>query len=276
MAAPARGDDPPEPPAGPAPDAFAFASPWGRPLAGRTALVTGAGRGIGLGVAQELAAAGAQVIAADVDAGTASRTAASLGAAAAGHFQVDVADAGSVARLVESVRAAGERIDILANVAGVISMATVADLQVADWDRVMNVNARGTFLVAKAVLPAMIEAGAGAIINISSAAGKDGVAGGAHYSSSKFAVVGFTQSLAKEVAQFGIRVNAVCPGVVPTQMIADVGAAWEMSTEQMVAEWQLIKRPQEAREIGAAVVFLAVMTSMTGQSINVDGGSIFH
>jgi meso-butanediol dehydrogenase / (S,S)-butanediol dehydrogenase / diacetyl reductase len=261
---------------GPAPDAFAFASPWGQPLAGRTALVTGAGRGIGLGVARELAAAGARVIAADVDAGTARQTAVSLGEAAAGDFQVDVADADSVGRLVESVRAAGQRIDILANVAGVISMATVADLPVADWDRVMNVNARGTFLVSKAVLPVMMEAGAGAIVNISSAAGKDGVAGGAHYSSSKFAVIGFTQSLAKEVAQFGIRVNAVCPGVVPTQMIADVGAAWHLSTEQMVAEWQLIKRPQEAREIGAAVVFLAIMTSMTGQSINVDGGSIFH
>jgi meso-butanediol dehydrogenase / (S,S)-butanediol dehydrogenase / diacetyl reductase len=113
-------------------------------------------------------------------------------------------------------------------------------------------------------------------VNISSAAGKDGVAGGAHYSSSKFAVVGFTQSLAKEVAEFGVRVNAVCPGVVKTQMIADVAAAWQTSAEAMVNDWQLIKRPQEAREIGAAVVFLTVMTSMTGQSINVDGGSIFH
>jgi meso-butanediol dehydrogenase / (S,S)-butanediol dehydrogenase / diacetyl reductase len=257
-------------------DAFAFTSPWGQPLRDKTALVTGAGRGIGLGVAQELAAAGARVIAADLDAGSARSAAASLDAAAAGDFQVDVSDPGSVERLIAAIGAAGKRIDILANVAGVISMATVADLLVADWDRIMAVNARGTFLVAKAVLPVMIAAGAGAIINISSAAGKDGVAGGAHYSSSKFAVVGFTQSLAKEVAQFGIRVNAVCPGVVPTQMIAEVGAAWDMTPEQMVAEWQLIKRPQEAREIGAAVVFLAVMTSMTGQSINVDGGSIFH
>jgi meso-butanediol dehydrogenase / (S,S)-butanediol dehydrogenase / diacetyl reductase len=258
-------------------DPFAFASPWGRqPLVGQTALVTGAGRGIGLGVAQELAAAGARVIAADLDLETARQTAAGLDAAAAGAWPVDVADAGSVDQLVQSVRGAGERIDILANVAGVISLAPVADLSVRDWDHVMDVNARGTFLVSRAVLPVMMEAGAGAIINISSAAGKDGVAGGAHYSSSKFAVIGFTQSLAKEVAQFGIRVNAVCPGVVPTQMIADVGAAWQLSTEQMVAEWQLIKRPQEAREIGAAVVFLAIMTSMTGQSINVDGGSIFH
>lgn len=262
--------------AGPAPDAFAFASPWGQPLAGKTALVTGAGRGIGRGVAQELAAVGARVIAADLDLDTARQTAAGLGAAAAAARPVDVADPGSVEQLVRSVSQSGERIDILANVAGVISLAPVTDLAVADWDRVMNVNARGTFLVSRAVLPGMMEAGAGAIINISSAAGKDGTAGSAHYSSSKFAVIGFTQSLAKEVAQFGIRVNAVCPGVVPTQMIADVGTAWQMSTEQMVRDWQLIKRPQEAREIGAAVVFLTIMTSMTGQSINVDGGSIFH
>lgn len=178
--------------------------------------------------------------------------------------------------LLGSLTSAGTRIDILANVAGVLSISQVADLTVQEWDRIFAVNTRGTFLVAKATLPGMIAAGKGSIVNISSAAGKDGVAGSAHYSASKFAVVGFTQSLAKEVAEFGVRVNAVCPGVVKTQMIADVAAAWETSAEAMVNDWQLIKRPQEAREIGAAVVFLTVMTSMTGQSVNVDGGSVFH
>jgi meso-butanediol dehydrogenase/(S,S)-butanediol dehydrogenase/diacetyl reductase len=190
--------------------------------------------------------------------------------------QVDVADPASAQRLLDALTGDGTRLDILANVAGVLSISAVVDLAASEWDRIMAVNARGTFLVCKAALPGMIAAGSGAIINISSAAGKDGVATGAHYSASKFAVIGFTQSLAKEVAEHGIRVNAVCPGVVLTPMIEDVAASWQTSAQAMVSQWQLIKRAQDAREIGAAVVFLAVMTSMTGQSINVDGGSIFH
>jgi meso-butanediol dehydrogenase / (S,S)-butanediol dehydrogenase / diacetyl reductase len=223
-------------------DAFAFQSPWGhgRPLTGQTALVTG--KAIGSGLAA----------------------------------QVDVSDAGSVAQLFRSITAQVDRISILVNVAGVLSISAVADLPVAEWDRIMSVNARGTFLMCKATLPGMIAAGSGSIVNISSVAGKDGATEAAHYSASKFAVIGFTQSLAKEVAKFGIRVNAVCPGVVRTAMIAEAAAAWQVPPDQLVNDWQLIKRAQDAREIGAAVVFLTVMTSMTGQSINVDGGSVFH
>ena len=123
----------------------------------------------------------------------------------------------------------------------------------------------------------MMEAGAGAIINISSAAGKDGTAGGAHYSSSKFAVIGFTQSLAKEVAAVRHPGQRGLPGrgADPDDRRRRRRLA-DCRPSRWWREWQLIKRPQEAREIGAAVVFLTVMTSMTGQSINVDGGSIFH
>jgi meso-butanediol dehydrogenase / (S,S)-butanediol dehydrogenase / diacetyl reductase len=122
----------------------------------------------------------------------------------------------------------------------------------------------------------MAEIGRGGIVNIYSVSGKTGEPTVAHYSASKFAVIGFTQSLAKEVAEFGIRVNAICPGVVHTPMIESVAEAWKQSPEQIVRELQLIKHPQHPREIGAAAVFLAVMPSITGQAINVDGGTAFH
>jgi meso-butanediol dehydrogenase / (S,S)-butanediol dehydrogenase / diacetyl reductase len=221
-----------------------------------------------------MAAAGAYVVAADIDVTLAERTVHLLGAGEA--MQLDVADPTSVERIFSDLAQSGKTIDVLANVAGVLSIAPVTELLVEEWDRIMSVNARGVFLVSRAAVPGMVAAGRGAIVNVSSISGKIGEPTLAHYSASKFAVIGFTQSLAREVAEYGICVNAVCPGVVRTPMIENVAAAWDTSPDQIVADLQLIKRPQHPREIGAAVVFLAAMPSITGQSINVDGGTVFH
>jgi meso-butanediol dehydrogenase/(S,S)-butanediol dehydrogenase/diacetyl reductase len=111
---------------------------------------------------------------------------------------------------------------------------------------------------------------------MSSIAGKQGDPTLAHYSASKFAVIGFTQALARELGNANVRVNAVCPGTVATQMMADLAHAWDSTIESVAARAQVLASPQEPREIGAAVVFLASMPSITGQAINVDGGAVFN
>jgi NAD(P)-dependent dehydrogenase (short-subunit alcohol dehydrogenase family) len=167
------------------------------------------------------------------------------------------------------------------NAAGVSTMALLVDLSERDWDAMMAVNAKGTFLVMRAVLPSMIAQRAGSIINIASVAGIEGAELLSHYSASKFAVVGLTQAAAKEVAPFGIRVNAVCPGLIRTAM-QDREVSWEAElsgqTPEQIRQGYVdmtpLARLGSPADVARLAGFLAGDDSdfITGQSIHVDGG----
>ena len=254
-------------------------------LAGRAAYVTGASRGIGRGIALALASEGAGVVVTDIEAEAAEAVAAEI-CGAGGRAEsrvVDVRKWCDFVALVAHVERQFGQLDIAVNCAGVISVAAVEDVAEAEWDRVMDVNAKGVFLSCKAAVPAMRRNGFGRIINISSVSGKDGYPKLAHYSASKYAVLGFTNSLAKEVARDGITVNAICPGVVRTHMwdtlsdeFREQGETAEQSWQRHVLEFVPQGRPQTPEEIAGLEIYLALAPSVTGQSINIDGGLTSH
>ena len=254
-------------------------------LAGRSAYVTGASRGIGRGIALALAAEGASVIVTDIALADAESVAAEIRAAggrAEAHV-VDVTKWGDLVAVVDYAERHFGHLDIAINCAGVLSVDAVEDITEAEWDRVMGVNTKGVFLSCKAAVPAMKRNGFGRIINISSVSGKDGYQKLALYSASKYAVLGFTNSLAKEVARDGITVNAICPGVVKTQMwdmlseeFRDQGETAEQSWQRHVLQFVPQGQPQTPEEIGDLAVYLALAPSLTGQSINIDGGLTSH
>jgi NAD(P)-dependent dehydrogenase (short-subunit alcohol dehydrogenase family) len=248
-------------------------------LDGRRALVTGAGSGIGAAIARALAEAGARVVVTDLDREAAARVAAEIGGVALG---LDVADAPATAAAFDAGEAAIGPIDLVCANAGVSSMARVQDLTEAEWDRNMAVNAKGVFLTNREALRRWLPRGIrGSIVNTASLAAKVGAPLLAHYSASKFAVVGFTQALAREVAPAGIRANCVCPGFVRTGMQARE-VAWEaelrgITPEQVVAEYVAqtpLGRLEEPEDVSRVVVFLHsdLARFMTGQAVNVTGG----
>lgn len=236
-------------------------------LSGLRVLVTGAGRGLGLGLAAAMAGWGARVGVADLSITTPDF--------AAWSGVMDVTDQAAVTAGVSACWNALGGIDLLINNAGVLSVCAVVDLPAAEWRRVMEVNATGTFLVSQAVVRQMIaNSRRGSIVSISSIAGKRGDPMLAHYSASKFAIIGFTQALAREIGCHGIRVNAVCPGLVETAMIDDLAASSGVS----VADWlghQALARSQTPEEIAWVVASLHGATAVTGQAVNVDGGTLF-
>lgn len=253
-------------------------------LSGKIALVTGGGRGIGQGIAIALAEAGAEVAVADLDIAIAEETAAkieSLGRRSLA-LEVDVASTDSVSQLIQKVDAHFGQLDIAVNNAGTISIHSVGELSTDEWDRVMAVNARGTFLCTQAELAVMRPRRFGRIINVSSIAGKVGFPDLSHYSASKFAVIGFTNAVAKEVAAEGVTVNALCPGIVGTGMWrGDDGLAgrWREAGESEQASWERHQKTllpqgeaQTPEDMGQLVVYLACAAHVTGQAIAVDGG----
>jgi len=176
------------------------------------------------------------------------------------------------------------RVDVLVNVAGVITAGgAVGDLREDDWDIVMAVNAKGTFLTNKAILPQFRKQKKGKIINFSSIAGKVGSQFLSHYAASKGAVLAFSNTLAQEVARENITVNCICPGIVPTQMWKLVGAAFGGGPGEVAEEFRKnvvdMTVPMGVditpEDLAEAVIFLAVSDHVTRQSINVDGGSAF-
>ena len=249
-------------------------------LAGRCALVTGAGTGIGCAIAKALTSAGARVAVTDRDEAAARTVARALEGAVA--FRLDVTDAAETADVIERAADAFGGLEIVCANAGVSTMNRVVDLGEAEWDHNMAVNAKGVFLTNQAAVRYWLAQGVkGVIVNTASMAGKQGVALLAHYAASKFAVVGFTQSLAREVAEHGIRVNCVCPGFVRTAMQArevELEAKLRgMTPDAVRAEYIALTplgRLEEPEDVADVVVFLASDAArfVTGEALNVTGG----
>ena len=269
-------------------------------IKGKTAIVTGAARGIGRAIAESFAREGANVVAADLGslaieqkadwhyslsaesdlATTANEISQSGGACIA--IEADVSDRASCQILVESTIEAFGRLDILVNNAAIIKLGSIADFAETEWERIFAVNVKGVFLMSQAAIPHLENQG-GIIINIASNAGKRGSAFNGPYCASKAAVIGLTQSMAAEFAESSVRVNAICPGNVFTSMQFDYlvkhrlqqypGQSYEEAFDAFVKDTVPLGRKQAPKEIADAALYLTRADSVTGTSLSVDGGN---
>lgn len=250
-------------------------------LEGRVAIVTGAAQGIGAAIARALGAQGFQLTLMGRRLAALQALAEALPGAAA--IAVDVTDAASIERGFAAARDAHGPIDVLVNNAGQAESAPFGRTSLDLWQRMLAVNLTGTFLCTQQVLPGMLEAGRGRIVNIASTAGQRGYAYVAAYTAAKHGVVGMTRALALEVAKKGITVNAVCPGYTETEIlrasIANVVATTGRSEAAARAEFEK-GNPQgrlvQPDEVADAVLFLCsdAAGSITGQCVSVSGGEV--
>jgi 3-oxoacyl-[acyl-carrier protein] reductase len=242
-------------------------------FAGQVVVVTGGARGIGKAVAQTFADRGASVVIADSDVAAMQEIAGNLKDSRGVAVQTDVSSESSVMKLYALIREGFGRVDVVVNNAGIFKVTPIFDITADEWDKIMAVNLRGTFLMCREALRLMKEQKSGKIINIASTAGKTGGANaGAHYAASKAAIICFTKSLALQAAPYKINVNAVSPG--PTE--TDLTAAWGDTTNAALAEkipWKEFAKPQD---IADAVVFLASAKAryITGEILDVNGGMV--
>jgi meso-butanediol dehydrogenase / (S,S)-butanediol dehydrogenase / diacetyl reductase len=253
-------------------------------LAGKVALVTGGASGIGAGIAYVLAEAGACVAIGDLDEAGAADIAGQLpGEAERIGVRLDVTSRQSTDEAIGRIEQELGPVDVLINNAGISSVTPFAQITDAEWTRLFEVNLRGVLVVTQRVLTSMVERRSGRIISISSMAGKEGLPNLAHYCATKFGVIGLTQSLAKEVAEHNVTVNAVCPGVVRTPLWdhPDTGILRDLDGEN---GWDAfvggipLGRPQSAEDIGHACAYLAsdAAANITGEALNVSGGQQMH
>ncbi len=243
-----------------------------RGLDAKCALVTGAGSGIGRAIAERLAEEGALVAVSDMVLTDAEATAAAIGSGAIA-VELDVTSDDQIHRAVADVGTRVGPIDVLVNNAGWDRIEPFVDSQPETWDRVLAINLRGPIAVTRAVLDGMIERRRGRIVSIASDAGRVGSSGEAVYSGAKAGVMGFTRTVAREVASFGITVNTVCPGPTDTPLLR---AMAEENPKLITALSRAVPlgRPADPAEIAAAVAFLASDDAafITGQALSVSGG----
>jgi len=250
----------------------------------KVALVTGAGKGIGREIALHLARGGYSIVVNDIDKESAGVTATDVKkiGAKATTLICSVAERSAVRKMIDDVIKEFGKIDALVNNAGIARLGLIADLSEEDWKSLFQVNVDGVFFCCQAVVPHMISQKHGAIVNIASWNGKVGVPLFGGYCASKFAVIGLTQALAREVASHGIRVNAVCPGIVAeTAMrteIERISPKFNIPPSAERAATIPLKRLAVAEDIARVVAFLLSEDSgyMTGQAINVTGGLWMH
>jgi 3-oxoacyl-[acyl-carrier protein] reductase len=257
-------------------------------LQGQVAIVTGAGRGIGRATALELARLGADIAVAELDAGAgADKTAALVQDAGrrAVVIPTDVTKRDQLAAMVERTLAAFGRIDVLVNNAGIYRAAPTLEVTEEHWDAIMTINAKAVFFASQAVLPTMIAAKQGSIVNLASMAGKIGSRTNLPYNASKAAVISITKSLALAHAADGVRVNCVCPGFVETDMWTMVareqGAILNLTPEEFTKkrlETVPLGRMERPEDVAQVIGFLASPRAayMTGQALSVDGGLVMH